>query len=510
MKKVAYPNLSEDVEIDFPYDLNKWANTFKLIKELSSQGMTRNDAFNRATNTWEVLEKEKFNYWMRYYQEGGFKYKTAQVKYYEPGETMPGYLLPIVQDKPSHQDNALREDLEEQKLRSTEAYRAKILGRLDAAEKLLRRPESQRLYGDELPNLLQGVFELKKLVYSLKKKTASNKIYIDLISRTASTLDRSGFVKSAGFLYNFAQELPAPPAPSAVGNVGNLPGVAPAQLPGDSGEVKNKKPLGGFLDNLKSNVDISESDDEDCSMSDDLSEIIIDEDLSDNKNDIDIEDHNLVVEAQLAPNDSVGASLGPKPIDMPDVPAAPLKVPAKPLEPQIETPNDTVEIEDDKIDSIIDTALEGVTIEDAIAKLDEVSKIFKTREIARQLNLVDMILFKLGISSYFSSLPEAISKNLEASNYISTRIDDILSQLRASVGSPGLDLKNENASPVDERVKAIQNKLKEKQEKEKARKEQRKQQENSTFDQSLKPKPELGGVEQELGAVGPKSQMPRI
>jgi hypothetical protein len=122
----------------------------------------------------------------------------------------------------------------------------------------------------------------------------------------------------------------------------------------------------------------------------------------------------------------------------------------------------------------------------------------------RQLGIVDMMLDSLGLASLFPSLSEAQNKALEANNYISTRVDDILAKLRGAMASA----EKSPVAPAPERedMAGIRGKLQGDQDKEKARKQMRKEQEAAEMEAPAKETPavEMG----ELGAPPPAAPPP--
>jgi len=129
------------------------------------------------------------------------------------------------------------------------------------------------------------------------------------------------------------------------------------------------------------------------------------------------------------------------------------------------------------IDDLLDKAFGDVTPEMVIKKLEEISKIFKTKEIPRQLALVDFMLDKLGFASFFPALSEASGKAIESSNYIASRIDNVLSSLRGVMQTDDIDLVNGEGS-TDPKLQAMQAKLQQQQDKEEARKAAQKERED--------------------------------
>ena len=132
----------------------------------------------------------------------------------------------------------------------------------------------------------------------------------------------------------------------------------------------------------------------------------------------------------------------------------------------------------------------AIKVDDVVAKLEDLAKVFKTREIPRQLSIADMMLDSLGLASFFPSLSEATNKALESNNYISTRVEDIISKLRGAMATHDIDLKGGEVESRPD-VAAIKNKLQSDTDKEKARKELRKQQENEELEQKSKETPDI-------------------
>src|SRR5690606_19494628 len=87
---------------------------------------------------------------------------------------------------------------------------------------------------------------------------------------------------------------------------------------------------------------------------------------------------------------------------------------------------------EDNTGDIIDDALEQVTIDDAINLLEMLVGIYKQREVPRQLSKLDMVMDRLGLAAFFPQLGEAQSKALESTQYVSTRLEDMLAKLKGS------------------------------------------------------------------------------
>jgi hypothetical protein len=504
--KTAYPNYDQYQYIPETHDIQKWLLAIKDVYYREKNGSDRRDAIRQATAGWKVTEVFDFLNWLKFYEEGAhMKYKTAQV-WYENGA--PGYFLHVKKDPPAQSNLVSNKDVDAardssademsaaEKKNIIEKQRQKIIGRLDSAEKLLRTPEGQLFAGKELESLMETIYALKKKIQLVNKLSASTRLYEDMIIREANILGRKGFVKAAAHLSSLAEDAgspttkqnvpaPTPPAPpnQGSGSAGGLPSTGPGmpQTPPDSAPNDNA-PTGvsKFLDNLDTGKITTK---EDKAKSDDHLEV--DDTIEVN----DIDDGLLVTEAQAAP--------APKVAPPPQAPAteAPLEVKENELgdKPGSDTPNPQAK----NFDTIIDAAFANLTVDDVIAKLEDLAKIFKVREIPRQLSIVDMMLDSLGLASFFPSLSEATNKALESNNYISTRVEDILSKLRGSTTSNDINLRGtDEENPA---VAGIKNKLQQDADKEKARKQMRKDQENAELDNQAKQTPEVE-IEEDLGA----------
>jgi hypothetical protein len=140
-----------------------------------------------------------------------------------------------------------------------------------------------------------------------------------------------------------------------------------------------------------------------------------------------------------------------------------------------------------EFDAKVDAVFANITVDDVVAKLEDLSKIYKTREVPRQLGIVDMMLDSLGLASYFPTLAEATNKALESNNYIATRLEDIISKLRGAMKTKDVDLKGDDKEESSD----IAQQLKSDREKEKQRKQQRKEQEAADLAGKGKEKPEV-------------------
>lgn len=535
VSKTAYPNYDQYIHIPDQHNLKKWLEAVRKIYIDEKNGLDRPNAVRQATSGWNLTETYDFLNWMKFYQEGAhLKYKTAQL-WYENGQ--PGYFLQIKPDpvKPSEpvidhnavHDTHLDVERQEEKKRIIEKRRQKIIGRLDSAEKLLRSPEGQIFAGPELENLMEAIYSLKKRVQLVNKLSTSMRLYEDMIIREGNVLHRKGFVKAAEILYTVAQaNNPPPPGmgksgpiqtlpqpvppddPSGAGHPG-LPGALPSVGPGMPTPPGNPpttpsetQPVNPKSPANSPNSEIAQGPPSiNRAPPKGIAEFIegmetggktLSKEL-DVEDTLQVEDEPLIVlEAQMTPE---------------DVPmtTSPGRTPPSPKEKPLQVTEDTPPANEAGVeqaapaakdfDRIIDSALANVNEADVVAKLEDIAKIFKTREIPRQLALVDMMLDSLGLSSYFPTLSEAINKSLESNNYISTRLEDIISQLRGALPGRDVPLKGENTP----RAGGVAQSLREQNEKEDARKKMRKEQENAELEGNMKESPQVE-IKEDLGA----------
>jgi len=341
-----------------------------------------------------------------------------------------------------------------------------------------------------------------------------------MIIREANVMNKKGFVKAANLLFSISQAnnppptgtgtdgpgapvTPASPPPPTqnTGAPGGLPSVGPGmpQTPPESAPNESTpKGIDLFLKNLDpGEKDNHASEDDELEVSDTL-------DVNDQETEV------LVTEAQEVP---------PPPASK--TPAKPVVSP-KPTQPKpgvdksLEVADNVAEVdatpspEARDFDRIIDSAFANVTVNDIVSKLKDIAKVYKTREIPRQLSIVDMMLDSKGWAAYFPSLSEAINKALESNNYISTRLDDILSKLEGGLEGKELDLKGDNksTSPEDE---AFRQKLEMQEQKDKANKKMRKEQSDRELAESMqqpKETPEVD-IEEDLSKPPAPPEVPQ-
>ena len=536
---IAYPNYDGSSHVPGQHDTNKWLMTVKNIRYKQKGGVPYKEAIQESTQGWKKMEIYDFLNWLKYYEEGAhMKYKFAQTWYVN--DSMPGYFVPMNKPEEQKTDDAnLQAAQQEEKKQIIAQQRKKILSRLDSIRKMLRSQDGHTFAGDELETLLEAVHTLEKKISTLNKLSTSIRLYEDMIVREANVLCRNGFNKAADMLYAAAQtpgaagqsatgktsggiDIPPPAAPAdpsgagqrgTAGGINENPGTPNAQSPAGGPETtpeskgemipqEETQPLGiqQFMEAMNGQEGKSLEPDDDLAVDDQEEELMVSEAQATNMPAAALEDIPMTTDpapvrgnpAELPQNAFVPEEpkTAPTPVQAPIV-EEPLEVteadiPVKPPE------EGEVEVERpaSDIDSKMDSIMSNVSMEDIVLELENLAKVFKVREIPRRLALIDMLLDAKGLSSYFGNLSEAQAKALESNNYISSRIEDILSKLRGSIATRDIDLEGQTQStPTD--AYPIKAKLEQDANKEKERKQLRKQQENAELEAPAKEVPQV-------------------
>ena len=110
--------------------------------------------------------------------------------------------------------------------------------------------------------------------------------------------------------------------------------------------------------------------------------------------------------------------------------APPAQEPAQPEVPEAE-PVDikTIEGPGPRPEDYKTFSLDGVTIEDAAQKLDDVAATLADRRVIRMLAEFDIMLDTLGIASMFPELAESQSKLIDSFSYALTRVSKMMGQI---------------------------------------------------------------------------------
>lgn len=490
IKKIAYPSNSPGLHHTSPFNRNKWLQAMKMIYA-NLQKMDKEEAFNLATKQWEKMEKEHFKNWMSFYEENAHKkYKTAQKKYMEIGD---GAFLPLDQNdlkaripmpdmgayepEEAPVDKVKKSEQDEAILVQNEI--ATLIGRLNSAERIATKTEAVRtVLGPEgFKTWLNALHAIKREIQAAPINHKRSATAQDLIIKRANILIHEGHSISGKLMMALSKLAQVPPPPLEDPTAPTEDPAAPTEDPAVSTEdpaVSMEGPATPSEDPMLTPDVEQEGLGESSEAEEAMKEFLagLSGKSLDKFDTFDVDDELFVTDVDLIATAQ----------EMPE-----RKIPER-RAPTIETAPSTQEIGDvtNSVESTeLENALGTITVDDVISKLESLSKIYGNRELARQLNLVDLMLGRLGLASYFPNLAEAMRSALDSNQYVLTRIEDIVAKLKSSV-VPMEEAKHlvnlEAPQPSTPEVTNIKSKLHEDTELEKSRKEQRKSKENSKLD----------------------------
>lgn len=505
IKKLAYPIGSGGTYPDKVRNVPKWMNAMREIYARTHRGFSFEKAFNKITVSWDVMEKQDFKGWMRYYQEDTHKkYKTANDYYQAEGDGPP--LIPMRDlgraKLPSASvpnmdmfkpDSGTEEEEKKEKLikelktqedqELIELRKKQLISRLTSAERLFTGEPGFLQKFNEIMDIdakewLNALMVLKQNLLLARVASPSSPILEDLMTRKGNQLKHSGHIRAGNLLISLAQQPVQEPQPAQEG----LPPMPEDEEFPEDGEPDaelNDKAMRDFVRMMNGEhiTDGSSVEDE--------------EDLGD-----------IVVEAQASP-----ASLEELVAPIPEEPKAPKpqKKPKAPMpsdDPLMGPGEDIIEVEEpadstgpsvlEEGGDALDFALNDVTMEHVIERLELVSNIIQNREIPRQLSFADMMMGKLGIATFFPSLGEAIRSALESHQYMYTRIEEILSKLRGSlepIRPIELTTNEELEGATEDTLEGVRQSLKESDKREKDRRDKRKKMREAKEETEVAPQP---------------------
>lgn len=472
------------------YNIQRWTGALRDIYVKVRLGMDKTAASNLITNEWDKKERVNFSYWMKFYESNeSSKYAVAQTGFYVNENA--GYFLPNSGPPQEHAGSysgipdvsTIKEEADniatriapglskEDEAKANEDFRRKLISRLNSLEKHLGSAQGYRFAGHEFDNILDSIFKLKKQIQTHNKLAAQT--CIDLIIKHANILMRKNCPTASLVMVKVAQEMPTggmdiavPPALPA-----GPPGMPPAALP--TGEEKEdvKTGLEGFLANLEgAGITDDDNDADDVEFEDEI--------------ELEAEDAfgELVVMAQNA-------------VPEPPPREEPAPVSSKPAEPALGKGN---------FDALVDSAFNHLTVNDLIAKLNDIDLIFKKREISNQLALGSVMLAKLGLTHYFPEYSELQQKQLEATTYSATRMQTILTALRGGVGQSKIDLTSPT-NPNDPEAQLLSRHLENEEKKDQDAKAVKKQVEQQQAENLSKPSIEVESPAEELANPTPSA-----
>lgn len=382
--KVAYPNILVDsFEIVKLYDITKWIKALNDIYIRTRVFGNKQEAIDFITKDWENMDEvEKFKSWVKFYEQtnGGNLYKSAQ--FTMPLQHIPG--LTPRQEEPKVEVKNISPDMHDQLLKT----KSQLLGRIQSAKRILRSNKGELFAGNEYEKLLQMLLALEKDISVIKTAAGLN----DIITRAKNALIYKGCSNSTiDTFVKIAQEIPAPQAPPTEPTTPEV---------GDSADAIEE-----FAENLKEELITPEEAKKEATYK------------------------WWESESQIYSLASVCSKLTNTITDL-------LQLASEDKINDIVKTAAIIDVEND----VIEKALEGITIQDVINRLQALSKVFKNREISRQLFIIDLMLDKLGISGFFPQLAEATKSALESNQYSQNRIEEVLSKLISAVDDSGNSL----------------------------------------------------------------------
>lgn len=501
------------------YNLERWTTALRDIYVKVRLGLSKTAATDVITGQWAAMEKHNFSNWMKYYESGEiYKYKTAQYyvneaeNYFLPNPPAGKWQAPspiksmnqitqeanaaadgimesqeeIIRKKNEKESEGLRRQNEKE---LNDEFRRALISRLNSIEKHLATSRGVDFFGKHYSTFIKSVQGLKHSLLTHDVIGLSAQTCIDLLIKEAGLLQRSDCMVGADVMIKLAQQTPGNTGDLAMGATpvggsvpdagGNLTAPMPNLSTPPPGAEEPKPTLTG-IDGFMFNVNgAGLMDDEELNNDDSAdNEVVMDEDEVEVSAYLDQSDNELVVIGQEAPAQQEEA-LEPRPQPKLQEPQE-----GKPEE----KPRDAVP--DSDFDALVNSAFDKLTMEDLLAKLQDINLIFKRKEINRQLALADLMLSRLGLTPYFSNFSEVQQKNLDCLNYSATRMDDIISTLQSGIGKGKIDL-TEGQGEMDPQAQLLQRHLENEEKKEKDRKEARKEVNNQKLQLEDADKPEI-------------------
>jgi hypothetical protein len=532
IKKTAYPTGQSNIRAQNPRNTKKWMKTMRELYFMVHHEIGYTDALDHLTAEWDVMEKNDFTNWMKFYEEGAHdKYKIAQdddeaylqmgggdsnlvtsipwnalrgkLKGAPPGMPNMNRYEDPKKAKEDDEEKEAAELAEQERLEARDKKVKSIGGRLRSALKLLSDADVQSELDGKLEisiaDFVKMIQELQRYILLIPLKNKKSSIVEDLIIQRGNRLIAQGCPKAGELIQKFAQ--PAPPPVEELGNIpmppdeGGEEATAPAPAKGEDAEVSSapeggdpfagdEDPFGGgedfedesdsawvqdFKNNLNNVKDDSSKSDDDFGLIDDLAFITVDAQA--------MPPMETPAEPMAVPEEEAAIEVEEEPdLEVEEEPDLEMTDPMEDPDPDAEMGVSEKNVSD----------LDTVTISDVVDRLERVSNILKNREIPRELAWIDFMLDKLGLASYFPGLAEATKSALESNQYMSTRVEDILSRLRGSI-EPDAPLELTTTEPeesaMEDTLQQVRQNLDVGDQKERDRKEQR----NKALDEGAPP-----------------------
>jgi len=487
-RKLAYPTGNSNMDPIPTFNIAKWTRALNDIYMKNRLfGNNKEQNFIEITSGWSDMEKNKFKDWVKFYESGAhLLYKKAN----SSAAIIPGYnssengsFYPFKLEKingfPSQGLPTANTNLEEianetvapKSSKKTKAMeesgdeaRKTLIRRLRTLQNSLLKSHVKSFVGEDLyRKLVRTISDLLNDV--MEVKTAS--MLSDLVGRAESILKQSGLNQEARLLVKIAQSaMDAPPM--------DMP---PASPPGEGNENAGRDLIAG-LNKIAPPPKKFPTNDE------------LRKDMKKEKEEADpIEP--AAESAPVPPAPPAGAPPAPPPSPatasvgplwakhvtaevkqlehicecIADAAhnARKIKKMAQALAPEASGAQQPKTEPNPAYLDALDQAFANITVNDVIKQMQALSKVFKNREIARQLSIIDLMLDKLGIAGLFPQLAEATKSALESNQYSSIRVDEVLSKLMSMIDQNGnvnvnFNVADNKDSIVDQEMKkALEN-----------------------------------------------------
>ncbi len=482
--KEAYPQDPDDRDPIPTFNTQKWV---KALQDINMKrrlfGAPKDQVLKEVTRGWSEMEINKFSDWVRFYEQGGYLVytKTANTYTTESGVSVPFMgnapkIAPIPglmeRDQEAESEaESIQSKLDKKKIDQTEAYkkiRNSIIGRISSAKKLISSEIGRKLVGAEYEKLLASLLQLEKDVLTLKNQS----LLTDVIARAEASLIAQGHSNAAYMLVKIAQD------------ANPFGGDAPPPPPEGGGEGDNEAKE-ALIDTLNEASTWPEKNQHPTN------EQLKKEVMQERK---EKEEKNAPPPAP-APAPPAPPAEGAAPPPPPPATAAyqwanyrtaeveHFEMVVEAIEQVIESTKQIFKIAQSKPmldksslhpagsggsaatrffeEDALDKAFANIKLSDVVKRMQAISRVFKNREIARQLSIIDLMLDRLGIAGLFPQLAEATKSALESNQYSSIRIEEVLSKLMSVMdegGNVSAQLNPEGQKPSlidDEMQKAL-------------------------------------------------------
>ncbi len=488
--KIAYPNKVSDVTPIKNYDMTKWKTALNDILIRTRIYGNKTEAIEYITKGWTDMDEIKdFTRWVNREQNLNKLYKSALVTENASVPIHMPYIPGLSPRIPSDISSASM-DAKELKELHVNKIKQQILSRINSIKKIISMQNSREFVGGDFNKIIDTLLGLERDI--LKIRTAS--MFDDVIYRAKNYLEKEGcddsvvtMIVKIAQLVPMDSELDLPAEPG----IEDVPGSEQegAEVSGDP--KQGAEAISQFVRNMKGYDSKSETPEAITEKFDKIKqkyEAKIGKKSSDQYGWFNIHtpellwfekvaegignmmstvNSNLIALGQLGEE---GPEITTKPRAKPMREEIPITEPEPEPEPEPEL-TEKVDIKEEiplskdvALESkkpipkdSIDDAFDDITISDVVSRLEALSRVFKNREIARQLSIIDLMLDKLGLSGFFPSLAEATRSALESNQYCQTRIDEVLSKLISAVDENGNTIINTNLLEPKKKEKAPDN-----------------------------------------------------